>query len=103
MKVETGVFSAITFFFFPVAVARNVFGAKLKIISGSGLLLAHAVYAKDSGIKSAQDLVGKTIGTGPVGALLHQIMVAYLAKYGIKSEQVKFVETMLLTALTRSP
>jgi ABC-type nitrate/sulfonate/bicarbonate transport system substrate-binding protein len=66
-------------------------GAKLKIISGSGLLLAHAVYAKDSGIKSAQDLVGKTIGTGPVGALLHQIMVAFLAKYGIKSEQVKFV------------
>ncbi|MFG1628701.1 ABC transporter substrate-binding protein [Kribbella sp. NPDC049227] len=66
-------------------------GAKLKIVSGSGLLLAHAVYAKSDAIKSAEDLVGKTIGTGPVGALLHQIMVAFLAKKGIKPEQVKFV------------
>ena len=66
-------------------------GAKLKVVSGSGLLLAHAVYAKSDSIKSAGDLVGKTIGTGPVGALLHQIMVAFLAKKGIKPEQVKFV------------
>ncbi|WP_432878626.1 ABC transporter substrate-binding protein [Kribbella sp. CA-245084] len=66
-------------------------GAKLKVVSGSGLLLAHAVYAKSDSIKSPEDLVGKTIGTGPVGALLHQIMVAYLGKYSIKPEQVKFV------------
>lgn len=66
-------------------------GAKLKIISGSGLLLAHAVYTTRDDITRPEDLVGKTIGTGPVGALLHQIMVAFLAKRGIEADQVKFV------------
>jgi ABC-type nitrate/sulfonate/bicarbonate transport system substrate-binding protein len=66
-------------------------GAKLKIISGSGLLLAHAVYTKRDDITKPEDLAGKTIGTGPIGALLHQIMVAFLAKRGIRSDQVKFV------------
>jgi ABC-type nitrate/sulfonate/bicarbonate transport system substrate-binding protein len=71
----------------PVAVEK---GAKLKIVSGSTLLLNQCVFAKDPAIKTVKDLAGKTIGVGSLGSLLHQLMVAILKKKGVDLATVKF-------------
>lgn len=37
------------------------------------------------------DLAGRTVGTGSIGALLHQLMVALLLKKGVDPQTVRFV------------
>lgn len=66
-------------------------GAKLKIIAGSAVKPTTAIYTKRSDIKEAKDLVGRTVGVGAPGALLHSLLVALLKKKGIDYTQVKFV------------
>lgn len=70
------------------AIAR---GAKLKLIGGAALSPLDAIYAKDPAIKTVKDLVGKTVGVGSPGALLHQMMVAMMQKEGVDYRSVKFV------------
>lgn len=65
-------------------------GAKLKILGGAGVLVQDAVYTKDPAIKSIKDLAGHSIGTGSVGALTYQLMVAVLEKYGVDPKSVTF-------------
>ncbi len=67
-------------------------GKKLKVISGGSLLAPQAVYSAKPEIRQLKDLVGKTVGTGAMGAALHQKMVALLRKKGIDDRQVKFVD-----------
>jgi ABC-type nitrate/sulfonate/bicarbonate transport system substrate-binding protein len=66
-------------------------GTKLKVIGGGLLLAPQAVYARDPAIRELKDLVGRTVGTGVMGAALHQKMVALLRKKGIDPASVRFV------------
>ena len=66
-------------------------GAKLKVIAGGSLLAPQAVYSAKADIRELKDLAGKTVGTGAMGAALHQKMVALLQNKGIDPKSVKFV------------
>jgi ABC-type nitrate/sulfonate/bicarbonate transport system substrate-binding protein len=66
-------------------------GGKLKILAGAEVLLLHLVYSCRPEIKTIKDLEGRTVGTGPVGALLHSIMIALLKKNGVDPTKVTFV------------
>jgi ABC-type nitrate/sulfonate/bicarbonate transport system substrate-binding protein len=66
-------------------------GAKLKILAGGAVLPLQAIFTKNPAIKSLKDLEGKTVGTGSLGALLHQMVVATLRKNGVDEKKVTFV------------
>jgi ABC-type nitrate/sulfonate/bicarbonate transport system substrate-binding protein len=42
-------------------------------------------------INSLKDLEGRTVGTGSVGALIHQLVVTLLRKHGVDVSKVRFV------------
>ena len=65
-------------------------GVDLKVVGGAGLLAMDAVYTRVPEIKTVHDLEGRTVGTGAVGALTHQLMMALLEKYGVDTKKVKF-------------
>lgn len=66
-------------------------GAQLKVVAAANQLITQALYTSNPQIKTVADLKGKTIGTGAVGALLHQMVVALLRKHGINPNDVQFV------------
>jgi ABC-type nitrate/sulfonate/bicarbonate transport system substrate-binding protein len=66
-------------------------GGKLKVLAGAEVLLLHLVYSCRPEIKTLKDLEGRTVGTGPVGALLHSIMIALLRKNNVDPGKVTFV------------
>ena len=67
-------------------------GAKLKVIGGGLLLAPQAVYSRDPAIRELRHLVGRTVGTGVMGAALHQKMFALLTKKGVDPAKVRFVD-----------
>jgi ABC-type nitrate/sulfonate/bicarbonate transport system substrate-binding protein len=66
-------------------------GAKLKVVAGANLLSPQAVFSAKPEIRTVKDLEGKTVGTGAMGAALHQKMVALLRQKGIDEKKVTFV------------
>ena len=66
-------------------------GAKLKVLAGAALLPSLAVFTTKPEVKTLKDLEGKTVGTGSLGALLHQLMVALMKKHGVDVDKVRFV------------
>jgi ABC-type nitrate/sulfonate/bicarbonate transport system substrate-binding protein len=66
-------------------------GAKLKILAGGAVLGLQGILTKNPAIKTVKDLEGRTVGTGSLGALLHQLVVALLRKRGVDERKVKFV------------
>ena len=73
-------------------------GADVKIIGMYGVSpRAFCLYSKDKKIKSAKSLKGKTIA-GPKGTNLHELLVAYLTKAGMKESDVKFVSMDIVNA-----
>ena len=66
-------------------------GAKLKILAGGALLALQGIMTKNPAIKTVKDLEGRTVGTGSIGALLHQLVVALLRKKGVDEKKVTFV------------
>jgi ABC-type nitrate/sulfonate/bicarbonate transport system substrate-binding protein len=66
-------------------------GAKVKIVAGSSLVPQTAIFTKRPDIREAKDLIGKTVGTGPLGAQLHELAVALMIKKGIDYTKVNFV------------
>ena len=66
-------------------------GAKIKIIAGSSLSPQTAIFSKRPNIREAKDLIGKTVGVGPLGAQLHELAVALLMKKGLDYTKVNFV------------
>ncbi len=66
-------------------------GAALKILAGGSLLPALALFSAKPGIRTLQDLAGKTIGTGSIGALIHQLTVSLLQKYQVDVSRIRFV------------
>ena len=65
-------------------------GATLKIVSGVMMRPQNTIFSKRPDILSCKDLVGKTVGIGPVGALLHQLAVAAMMKAGVDYTKVNF-------------
>ena len=66
-------------------------GGRLKVVAGAGVVPFQAMFTKRSDIRTMKDLEGKTIGTGSLGALLHQTVVALLEKKGVDTKKVNFV------------
>ncbi len=66
-------------------------GADIKIVGMySRAPKAFNIMVKDENIKSVADLKGKKVA-GPKGTILHQILVAALAKENMKADAVEFV------------
>ena len=63
-------------------------GAKLKILAGALNLAPLALYSKSKDIVRVEDLVGKTVGIGPPGAVMHQMISLLLKKRGLDTEKV---------------
>jgi ABC-type nitrate/sulfonate/bicarbonate transport system substrate-binding protein len=66
-------------------------GARLKVLGGGAMLPLQGILTKNPAIKTVKDLEGRTLGTGSVGALLHQLVVALLRKKGVDARKVTFV------------
>jgi ABC-type nitrate/sulfonate/bicarbonate transport system substrate-binding protein len=66
-------------------------GAALKILAGGSLLPALALFSAKPGIRTLQDLQGKVIGTGSIGALVHQLTATLLQKYKVDVSGIRFV------------
>jgi ABC-type nitrate/sulfonate/bicarbonate transport system substrate-binding protein len=77
-------------------------GAKLKVVAAANQLIAQALYSSNPEIKTVADLKGKTVGTGAIGALLHQMMVALLRKHGVDPSDVQFVNIGSSAAVFKS-
>lgn len=66
-------------------------GAPIRIIAGGALRPTLALFSAKQSVKAVQDLAGKTVGTGSIGALTYQLSVALLEKFGVDSSKVQFV------------
>ncbi len=66
-------------------------GAKLKLIGGCQMMPSLTLFTSKDTVRTLKDLEGKTIGTGSIGALLHQLCVALLVKNGVDVTKVRFV------------
>jgi ABC-type nitrate/sulfonate/bicarbonate transport system substrate-binding protein len=77
-------------------------GAKLKVLAGGALSALQAIMTKNPAIKSVKDLEGRTVGTGSLGALLHQLVVALLRKKGVDEKKVTFVNVGSSTDVFRA-
>ena len=66
-------------------------GAKLKMIGGCQMMPSLTLFTSKDNVRTLKDLEGKTIGTGSIGALLHQLCVALLVKNGVDVNKVRFV------------
>jgi ABC-type nitrate/sulfonate/bicarbonate transport system substrate-binding protein len=69
------------------AVAR---GGALKIIGGSSLLIQNSIMSAKPDVKSLKDLEGRIVGTGALGALAHQVLVAMMEKNKVDVSKVTF-------------
>ncbi len=72
-------------------------GLAYKIVSGLNVpAKTHQEYAvvlgKNSGIASAADFAGKTVGVSTLNALLHVMFKSYLTSNGVDANSVRFVE-----------
>ena len=65
-------------------------GARIKILAGGALLPVLALFSAKPTVKLLKDLEGKTVGTGSVGALIYQLTVTLLQKYGVDVSKVRF-------------
>ena len=77
-------------------------GAKMKILAGGAILPLQGILSVKPEIKSVKDLVGKTVGTGSLGALVHQMCVAALRKAGVDESKVTFVNIGSATDIFRA-
>ena len=74
----------------------------MKVLCGAGMVVGQCLYSKKPEIKGLKDLVGKTVGIGAVGALLHEITVAMMRKHGVDEKQVTFVNVGSSTDVLRA-
>ena len=66
-------------------------GAKMKVLAGGAVLPLQGMVTSKPDIKTLKDLEGKTVGTGSLGALIHQMCVAAMRKAGVDDTKVTFV------------
>lgn len=70
------------------AIAR---GAPLRVIAACNLLTVHAIYSQQPDIRRLEDLPGRAVGVGKLGALTHQLITAALIKRGVDPATVNVV------------
>ena len=74
-------------------------GADIKIISMySRSPRAFCLFSGDDSITTPEDLRGRTIA-GPQGTILHELLVAYLARGGMTLDDVSFINTTIPDAM----
>ncbi|MFC0408809.1 ABC transporter substrate-binding protein [Roseomonas elaeocarpi] len=66
-------------------------GAGLKVLGGASLLPALALFTAKPEVRTLKDLEGRTVGSGSVGSLLHQLTVAAMLKQGVDINKVRFI------------
>lgn len=66
-------------------------GGNLKILSVANRGVMSVLFSGNPEVKTLQDLRGKTVGTGSLGAMVHTYMVGMLDKAGIDPTEVSFV------------
>ncbi len=66
-------------------------GAAIKILAGGALLPVLALFSGKPYVRTLKDLEGRVVGTGSVGALVYQLTVLLLRKYGVDTSKVRFV------------
>ena len=66
-------------------------GAALKILAGGALRPSLALFSAKPRIKTLAALSGKIVGTGSIGALIYQLTVTLLRKYGVSTAGIRFV------------
>ena len=66
-------------------------GADIKIINAAALVPMLALYSGKDNVQSLQDIAGKVVGVGSLGALDHQLTVTLLKKYAVDVDSVRFV------------
>jgi NitT/TauT family transport system substrate-binding protein len=66
-------------------------GADIKIINAAALVPMLALYSGKDNVHSLQDIAGKVVGVGSLGALDHQLTVTLLKKYSVDVASVRFV------------
>ena len=66
-------------------------GAPLKILAGGALLPTLALFSAKPDVTSLKSLEGRTVGTGSIGALVYQLTVTLLRKFGVDVTKVRFV------------
>lgn len=65
-------------------------GGKIKILAGAALTPSLGIFTSKPDIRTLKDLEGRTVGTGSIGALLHQLVVALLRKNAVDVGKVRF-------------
>jgi len=66
-------------------------GAAIRILAGGALLPLLTLYSARPQVQSLRDLDGRVVGTGAIGALIHQLTVTLLRKHGVDAGRVRFV------------
>jgi ABC-type nitrate/sulfonate/bicarbonate transport system substrate-binding protein len=66
-------------------------GAPLKILAGGAVRPVLALFSARPGVRALKDLEGRTVGTGSIGALVYQLTVTLLKKYGVDPAKIRFV------------
>lgn len=66
-------------------------GAPIKMLAGGALLPGLALFSAKPDILALKDLEGRTIGTGSIGALIHQLTTALLQKHQVPTTAIRFV------------
>ena len=77
-------------------------GADLKITNGAALLPLLALFTAKDHVRSLQDLEGKTVGVGSLGALVHQLTVTLLRKFSVDASRVRFLNVGSSTDIFRA-
>jgi ABC-type nitrate/sulfonate/bicarbonate transport system substrate-binding protein len=65
-------------------------GGKLKILAGALNVPSLCIYSKRNEIRTVKDLAGKSVGIGPSGGVLHQMVILLLRKAGVSPASVTF-------------
>lgn len=77
-------------------------GAKMKVLGGGAILPLQGLLSIKPNIRTLKDLEGKTVGTGSLGALVHQLTVATMRKFGVDESKVTFVNIGSATDIFRA-
>jgi NitT/TauT family transport system substrate-binding protein len=77
-------------------------GATIKILAGGALLPALALFSAKPEIRTLKDLEGKAMGTGSIGALVHQLTVSLLQRYQVDVSSIRFVNIGSSTDIFRA-
>ncbi|MGN7455317.1 ABC transporter substrate-binding protein [Paenibacillus pasadenensis] len=80
----------------PLVISAIASGADIKVVSAGGKTLEDAPHMKyfaraDSGIKTAKDLEGKTIGINSFGACAEFVSKKYFKEQGVDVSKIKFL------------